>query len=113
VKNIIIKKRIEPYILLETFKSNFSIQDITFDGLSKGISKSKMFSLLEKSENKAYGLYMKNVNKFYIFSSDETITVDKILRCVGLNQEDIEYINDAETALNYVDLAKAEAAILL
>lgn len=113
MSNIIIKKWMEPYILLETFKKHFEMEDLTFDGLTKQTAKDKMLKIIEKNEGKAFGLYMKNVNKFYIFKSADKQNTDNLLGFLNLSLEDAEITEDYEIPLQYVDLAKAEAAIIL
>jgi len=113
VDSVIIKKWIEPYVLLETLKTHFKMLDLTFDGFSKSAQKSKMYKIIDKSEGKAFGLYMKNVNKFYVFNSENLINSDELLEVISVKNDDCEYSDDREVPINYVDLAKAEAAIII
>lgn len=112
--NYIIKKWIEPYVLLETSKKHFKMQDFTFDGFSKNEIKNKFHSALVKENGTAFGLYMKNVNKFYLFSSEEKMNIEKDLlnNALGFSAEDYETTVDGELPVNLVDMGKAEAGII-
>ena len=109
MNNLIIKKWLEPYVLLETLKKKYEMKDITFDGFSKNNAKQEMLNLIT---NNAFGLYMKNVNKFYVFSSDKEITSDDLTTYLEITEEDFEYSSELDTAIGAIDLAKAEAVIL-
>jgi len=111
--NIIIKKWIEPYVLLETFKKYFAITDITFDSISKVMAKNKMLKNIQKSEGKSFGLYMKNVNKYYVFESPENILKENLIKYIEVSESDCEISLDVDAALSLVDMAKAEAVILV
>ena len=110
MNNIIIKKWVEPYVLLETLKKKYEIKDLTFDGFTKNNTKQEMLKLL--SDN-SFGLYMKNVNKFYVFSSNKTITSEEITKYLELSEDDFVFTEDIEEAISAIDLAKAEASIML
>lgn len=112
MRNLIIKKWIEPYRLLETVKVYCDLADYTFDGSNKSVQKDKMYKVL-KENNKNFALYMKNVNKFYIFTpNDEFDLVSKLIEIFEFNSEDIEYSEDSEYALGLIDIGKAEASFL-
>lgn len=113
MQNIVIKKWIEPYVLLETYKKYFTMEDITFDSISKEMSKNKMLKNIQKSEGKSFGLYMKNVNKYYVFSSSGSILKDDLIKYIDVTGEDCEISSDTDTALSSVDLAKAEAVLVM
>ena len=113
MQSIIIKKWIEPYVLLETYKKYYGMEDITFDSISKEMSKNKMIKNIQKSEGKSFGLYMKNVNKYYVFSSSENILKDDLIKYIDVSDEVCEISSDTDTALASVDLAKAEAVLVL
>ena len=82
--NKIIKKWIEPYVLLETLKKDCElVKDFTFDGFSK------------------------NVNKFYLFNGQEDI--DKIFE---LAEDDYEITCDNEKPFEMIDMGKAEAVLI-
>lgn len=112
-QNIVLKKWSEPYVLLETLKKSYDMKDLTFDGFSKNNAKSEMFKFLSDNPGKAFGLYMKNVNKFYLFSSAEDISSKKLLTDIlGFSPDDYELSDSAEGSIGLVDMAKAEAAFL-
>ncbi len=113
--NIIIKKWIEPYVLLETSKKFFDMKDYTFDGFSKNMVKTKFLKALANAGGTAFGLYMKNVNKFYLFTSEKKIDVQKELLedMLNFNPEDLEFTEDTDVPVNLVDMGKAEAGIIM
>ena len=103
----ILTKWIEPYVLLETLKKDCElVKDFTFDGFSKNTVKNAFLKQL-KREN-YFGLYMKNVNKFYLFSGN--VDIDKIF---NLNSSDYITTEDIEKPFDMVDMGKAEAGIIL
>lgn len=105
----ILKKWIEPYVLLETLKKHFDIKkDFTFDGFSKNKLKQKFLKELEKENT--LGLYMKNVNKFYLFSSPEIVDLDRILE---LTAQDYDLTDDINAPFDMVDMGKAEAGFIV
>ncbi len=104
----IIKKWIEPYVLLEKLKSNYDMKDYTFDGFSKISVKQDFFKQLKKENT--FGLYMKNVNKYYLFSGVTPLNLENLF---GFGAEDYEVTDDSEKPLSMVDSAKAEAGILI
>ena len=112
--NYIIKKWIEPYVLLETSKKLFEMQDFTFDGFSKNDVKNKFLNSLSKRKETSFGLYMKNVNKFYLFTSTKQINIETELleNALGFQKQDYEQTDDINEAINLVDLGKAEAGII-
>ena len=82
----IITKWIEPYVLLEKVKKYFDIKEFEFNGQNKKEVKSKFLQAIEDENQKqiSMGLYMKNVNKFYLLTSRSGIlarqqSVDNIL----------------------------------
>ena len=103
---ILITKRIEPYDILENLKQHCKMSDFTFDGFSKNDAKQKFLHALEIDNS--FGLYMKNVNKFYIFEGENNI--DEIL---GLQPEDYYSTADLEEPFNMVDMGKAEAGFII
>ena len=111
--SIIVKKWIEPYVLLETYKKYFEMQDITFDGFSKNNAKSKMLKILSDNDGISFGLYMKNVNKFYVFKSDKPVNADELMHIIGMEPSDYVYNQSTDESVSAVDLAKAEAALIL
>lgn len=103
-----IKKWIEPYVLLETLKSSYNMNDYTFDGFSKQSVKDEFYKKLQNDNT--FGLYMKNVNKYYLFSGNEALNLDKIF---GFTQDDYILTDDWNEPLNMVDSGKAEAGIII
>ncbi|MBQ2871466.1 hypothetical protein IJE86_07185 [bacterium] len=125
--NLIVTKRIEPYDLIEGIKKNYIVEDFTFTGYNKfDILESFLNKMQELSKNViAFGLYMKNVNKFYLISStiepihlEENINTIVLNNILGLSQSDlvnkngIEYTDDREKALSAIDMGKAEASFI-
>lgn len=103
----ILTKWIEPYVLLETLKTHSElIKDYIFDGFSKNDLKKEFLKSLEKENT--FGLYMKNVNKFYLFKG--IADIDKIL---VLSPQDYEVTNDINKPFDMVDMGKAEAGFIL
>ncbi len=105
--NYIIKKWIEPYVLLETLKSSYDMTDLTFDGFSKNALKEEFLKELKKAGT--FGLYMKNVNKFYIFNGSEPLDIEKMF---NLDTGDYVVCDDYNEPLKLVDFGKAEAGII-
>ena len=107
----VIKKRVEPYVLLETVKNSFEMRDFTFDGFNKETVKKEFLKTIEKSNS--FGLYMKNVNKFYLFHSHTKIDILKLLiDKIGLTSSDFYSTEDKEEPFRLVDNGKAEAAVI-
>ncbi|MBP3924804.1 hypothetical protein J6E39_06145 [bacterium] len=115
LNSIVVTKWLEPYVILETFKKYFDCEDVTFDGFSKQQAKTKLFNAIEKSQKFAVGLYLKNVNKFYILTRDEKLNLtEKILeKEFQISQNDYEKLEDSELAISKIDLAKAEFSIII
>jgi len=138
----IITKWVQPYVLLECVKKYFDVKDYTFTGADKLVVKKQFLSDLEKSaQNKiSMGLYMKNVNKFYLLSLRENVdnildeydvpdvlkTLDLtvlhkviITKELGFTQEEqmaqdgIKYIKVENEAFDMIDLGKAEASFIM
>ena len=104
MKNLVIKKWIEPYILLETVKLYCDFSDLTFDGINK---------LAQKENGKSFALYMKNVNKFYVFTPKEEFDLQsKLVEVFDFSSEDLQIGEDGEQALSLIDMGKAEASFL-
>lgn len=104
----VIKKWIEPYVLLETLKSHYEMKELIFDGFSKKTLKNNFIAELQKGH--AFGLYMKNVNKFYIFKNGEDLNIEALF---NFSSEDYLMDESYENALNLVDMGKAEASIII
>lgn len=113
MKSIILTKWVEPYKLLETIKEISTFKDFTFDGISKSIEKKKFLKELNKNET-SIGLYMKNVNKYYMFTECKTEIWPKLCNDFKLTETDYEISEDIENKpFELVDLGKAEAILIL
>lgn len=114
MKSIIITKWVEPYKLLEYIKEFCKYSDYTFDGISKNIEKKKFLKELKNDTNKI-GLYMKNVNKYYLFTNtNNTDIFDKLIEEFAFSPSDYEISEDyEEKPFTLVDLGKAEASLIL
>lgn len=112
MESTIIKKWIEPYKLLETIKEYYTCTDFTFDGITKNIEKKKFLKNLESNKN-TVGLYMKNVNKYYLFQTNKNIDIWEILlKEFNFKQEDFEKTKDVDLPFNLIDIGKAEASLI-
>lgn len=112
MKNLIIKKWIEPYKLLETVKKYCDFTDYTFDGLNKNVQKAKMYSDIENDTGK-FALYMKNVNKFYVFiPKGEFSILETLISIFEFTPDDYEISENCENSLSLIDLGKAEASFI-
>lgn len=138
----IITKWIEPYVLLEKVKKYFDIKDYTFNGTDKQQVKKEFLQTIETSakERISMGLYMKNVNKFYLLTLREEVTsilddynVPEVLKSLDLtvlhkviltkelgftedeqmSQNGIKYIKVENEAFDMIDLGKAEASFIM
>lgn len=138
----IITKWIEPYVLLETVKKYFDVKDYTFTGANKAEVKKEFLNAIEKSSKDkiTMGLYMKNVNKFYLLTlrgdvnsildeynvPDELKTLDltvlhKVIltKELGFTEEEqmaqdgIKYIKVENEAFDMIDLGRAEASFIM
>ena len=138
----IITKWVEPYVLLEKIKKYFDLKDYTFNGFNKKDIKSQFLSDLEKSakDKISMGLYMKNVNKFYLLTLREDVNsildeydVPDVLKTLDLTvlhkvilteelgfteeeqmaQDGIKYIKVENEAFDMIDLGKAEASFIM
>lgn len=112
MRSIIITKWIEPYKLLETIKQNYSYKDYTFDTITKNMKK-KSF-LKELSLNKfSIGLFMKNVNKYYLFSRDSEFDImSELQKDFQLNPSDYTESISENQPFEMVDLGQAEASLI-
>lgn len=138
----ILTRWIEPYVLLEKIKKYYDIEEFIFNGKNKAEMKSKLLAEIEKSskEKISMGLYMKNVNKFYLLKLRENVddilkeydvpevlkTLDLIVlhkviisKELGYTQEEqmaqdgILYIKQEAEAFEMIDLGKAEASFIM
>lgn len=128
MQHLIITKRIEPYDLIEGIKKNYEVEDFTFTGYNKFDILEKFLGKMEEISKKyvVFGLYMKNVNKFYLISSEvpnsnleQNIKTMVLSGVLGLsednykNQNGLECTRDRDKALSAVDLGKAEASLII
>ena len=113
MKTFIIKKWVEPYRLLEYIKKFYDYQDYTFDGNNK-IEQKNIFLQELKMSKFNVGLYMKNVNKFYLFKQNNFVNIEQNL-CDEflLKNDDFDKSDDINNGIALVDIAKAEAVVLL
>lgn len=134
--------RIEPYVLLEKTKKYFDVKDFTFDGQSKPQVKFEFLKAIEEANQKqiSMGLYMKNVNKFYLLTLRENVDaildeykVPNVLKKLDLivlhkvliskefgytdeeqmAQDGIKYIKQESEAFDMIDSGKAEASFIM
>ncbi len=135
----IITKFIEPYVLLESVKKYYDMTDYTFTSQNKEEIKAKFLADLEKSnaERISMGLYMKNVNKFYLLALKDgvldTIDTPDVLKKLDLtvlheliisnelgyskeeqmSQDGIKYIKQEFEAFDMIDKGTAEASFIM
>lgn len=138
----IITRWMEPYVLLDKIKKYFDIKEMPFTPQNKNEVKAKLLQAIEDENTKqiSMGLYMKNVNKFYLLTLREN--VDKILdefevpdvlkkldltvlhkvlitKEFGYTQEEqmaqdgIKYIKQESEAFDMIDSGKAEASFIM
>ncbi len=100
----ILTKWMEPYVLLETLKTHHSLLKVyKFDGFSKNDVKKEFLDNLKNCT----GLYMKNVNNFYLFEG--IVDIDEIFE---FTSEDYELTDDINKPFDMIDLGKAEAVFV-
>lgn len=100
----ILTKWLEPYVLLETLKKHHNLIKVyTFDGFSKNEVKKEFLKQIKNST----GLYMKNVNNFYLF--DGIADIEKIF---NFTNEDYQNTDDINEPFESVDMGKAEAGFI-
>lgn len=138
----IITKRIEPYDLLEKVKKYFDVKEFEFNGQNKQDVKTKFLQAIEENNEKqiSMGLYIKNVNKFYLLTLNKDVSsileefeVPDVLKKLDLTvlhkvlitkefgyseeeqmaQDGIKYIKQESEAFDLVDLGKAEASFIM
>lgn len=138
----IITKWVEPYVLLEKVKKYFDLKDYTFDGKNKNEVKAEFLQAIEDENEKqiSMGLYMKNVNKFYLLTLREDVSsildefdVPDVLKKLDLTvlhkvlitkelgyteeeqmaQQGIKYIKQESEAFDLIDSGKAEASFIM
>lgn len=125
--NRIITKRLEPYDVIEGAKKFYDAEDFTFNGRNKFEIMEEFLSKLNSQKTPSVGLYMKNVNKFYLLTIKENpnnLTDIQLLNKLmtdeyNFSQEDlinksgISYSADNEYAIEQIDMGKAEASFIV
>ena len=135
----IITKFVEPYVLLEGIKKYYDLIEYNFTSSDKDEVKKKFLEELEESNKTriSTGLYMKNVNKFYLLKlKDDAIdSIDApeelkkldltvlheliITRELGytkdeqMSQTGIKYIKQEFEAFDMIDKGEAEASFIM
>ena len=123
----IITKRLEPYDVIEGAKKYYDATDYTFNGRNKFEIMEEFLSELKNRKSPSVGLYMKNVNKFYLLTIKENpdkLTDIQLLNKLITNEynftqeeqvaeDGISYSTDTEFALEQIDMGKAEASFIL
>ncbi len=123
----IVTKWFQPYMILESAKKFFNLTDYTFNGISKFDTMDKFLKEIENSDKITVGLYMKNVNKFYLLQLKEEIkekddisALNNLLFKNQFNSEEhydsddwIEITTDTDKAFSMIDLGKAEASFIM
>lgn len=111
MQSFIITKWIEPYKLLEKIKEYYDYKDFTFNGLNKDVQKNKFLKELNNSQNYV-GLYMKNVNKFYLFIREDYFDIIATLKeFFELAAADYTETQDVNVPFDMIDMGRAEASI--
>lgn len=126
--NRIITKRIEPYDVIEKAKKYYNVTDYTFTGRNKFEILEEFLKSLEENTVESMGLYMKNVNKFYLLSiknnpqnsSDiellHNLLISKEYGFTSdeqINQSGILYSTDTNFSIEQIDMGKAEATFII
>lgn len=138
----IITRWMEPYVLLEKMKKYFDIIEMPFTPSSKKEVKAKFLQAIEDENEKqiSMGLYMKNVNKFYLLTLRANVDsildefdVPDVLKKLDLTvlhkvlitkefgytqeeqmvQDGIKYIKQESEAFDLIDSGKAEASFIM
>lgn len=108
--NLVIKKWIQPYLLLEYLKDFYNVTDLTFNGATKNIYKQQMYDAVKSG---SIGLYMKNVNKFYLLEAKSDADLVEIIKeNLELTYNDLIREPDSEKAVLLVDMGKSEASFI-
>lgn len=138
----IITKWFEPYVILDNVKKYFDLKEFEFNGQNKTEVKAKFLKAIEDENQKqiSMGLYMKNVNKFYLLTLRENVDsildeyeVPDVLKKLDLTvlhkvlitkefeytqeeqmaQDGIKYIKQESEAFDMIDSGKAEASFIM
>lgn len=126
----VITKWFQPYNILESAKKYFELSDYTFNGMNKFDFMEEFLDEIKTSSKSVItlGLYMKNVNKFYVLKlkkefneKDDISALHNLLLTKEFsfseedekNQNGINYITDTDKAFNMIDMGKAEASFIM
>ncbi|MBQ3102522.1 DUF1015 domain-containing protein [bacterium] len=135
----IITKWVEPYVLLEGVKKYYDIEEIIFNSENKKELKAKFLARIEEENQKQIttGLYMKNVNKFFILKLKpealEEVDAPDVLKKLDLTvlhqliitkelgytkeeqmgQVGIKYLKQEAEAFEAIDMGTAEASFIM
>ncbi|GBF23330.1 hypothetical protein tpqmel_0734 [Candidatus Gastranaerophilus sp. (ex Termes propinquus)] len=135
----IITKQIDPHGLLGSIKKYFDTEELTFDSYNKNAVKEEFLQKLEEcsKDGVTCGLYLKNVNKFYLLrlknealslvdapdvlkKLDLTILHELIItKELGYTKEEqmaqsgIRYIKQEYEAFDMIDKGTAEASFIM
>lgn len=135
----IIKKQIEHYSMIASIKKYFEIEEFDFDSYSKLKVKAEFLEKLEEENAKqiSMGLYMKNVNKFFLLKLKpealNLIDAPDVLKKLDLTilhellitkefgytkeeqmaQDGIKYIKQEAEAFDMIDKGTAEASFIM
>jgi len=108
-------------------KKYFDVTDYTFNGMTKFECMDKFLEEIKSSENITIGLYMKNVNKFYVLNlkpeyneESDILALENLLFKNKFGSDEnkesedwIEITKDTDKAFNMIDLGKAEASFIM
>lgn len=135
----IITKQIDPYNLLESVKKYFDLKEFDFDSYNKKEVKEKFLNAIEEANKVriSMGLYLKNVNKFYLLElkdgAIDSVDAPDVLKKLDLTilhelvitkelgyskeeqmaQNGIKYIKQEYEAFDMIDSGKAEASFIM
>ena len=135
----IIRRQVEPYVLLEAVKKYYDLEEMIFDSYTKADVKKAFLARIEEENTKqiTMGLYMKNVNKFYVLKLKnkalELVDAPDVLKKLDLTllheliitkelgytkeeqmkQDGIKYIKQESEAFDLIDTGKAEASFIM
>ncbi len=135
----IITKWVEPYVLIEGVKKYYDIEEMIFNSENKNDVKAKFLAKIEEENQKQIttGLYMKNVNKFFILKLkpealdkveapdvlkklDLTVLHQLIItKELGYTKEEqmgqvgIKYLKQEAEAFEAIDMGTAEASFIM
>lgn len=123
----VVTKWFQPYVILECVKKYFDVLDFTFTGKTKFETMDDFLKQIDSAQEITVGLYMKNVNKFYLLKlkpgvnqESDLSALENLLFKTGFDfgentnfDEWVEIVPDSEKAFSMIDLGKAEAAFIV